>query len=272
MEIRDIVRRKLNSKKPMNLTVNILGPHKAAAKVSLALSRINAFLQHPRARDSSIEYYNPDMLVLPGYEPIMKESVSEGTLAWKQDHLSQDIENILGSLGQHIAPELEGDELYPIDGLRSALTKLVLGTVSNNTTASMSILTDIRHQETGARFVLKREDETFSEHLTTRICNVTSAPYPEHKDGRIALGGVIADVMGMGKTLTTLVSILRSSEKALEFVFARPAICPLEGDIIRTKATLVVVPSARKSQELFRDPTNIGSADISDRAFGELGI
>lgn len=111
-----------------------------------------------------------------------------------------------------------------------------------------------------------------SNHLATRICNVTGYPYPEQEDGRIALGGIIADVMGLGKTLTTLVSILRSSEKALEFVFARPAICPLESDIIRTKATLVVVPSARKSQGLFWDPINIGSADISDRAFGELGI
>lgn len=124
MEIQHIVKRKLNSKRPINLTVKIFGPRKAAAEVSLALSRINAFLQHPRAPDSSINYYNPDMLVLTGYEPIMKEYVGVGTLSWKQDHLSQDIENILGSLGHHIAPELEGDGLYHIDGLRSALTKL----------------------------------------------------------------------------------------------------------------------------------------------------
>lgn len=134
------------------------------------------------------------------------------------------------------------------------------------------MLTYGRHQETGVRFILMRENAIPSSQLSAQVCSATGAGFCEQEDGRTALGGMIADVMGLGKTLTTLVSILRSSQKELELPIARPAFCPLGDDIVQMKATLVVVPSARKSQGLFRYRIKVGPADISDRAFGELGI
>lgn len=134
------------------------------------------------------------------------------------------------------------------------------------------MLTNVRHQETGVRFILRREDAILSRQLSAQVCSATGAELCEQEDGSTALGGMIADVMGLGKTLTTLVSILRSSQKVLEVPVASLAFCPLGGDVVRTKATLVVVPSARKSRGLFRYPIKVGPADISDRAFGELGI
>lgn len=121
VEVRSIAKRRVQSKKPISLTVNILGPRKAADEVSLALSRINVFLQHPQALDSSVDYYNPELLVFPGDEPIMRDYIGVGTPSWKHEHLLKDIEKIFGSLGQDIGPE--GDKFYPIDGLKSALTK-----------------------------------------------------------------------------------------------------------------------------------------------------
>ncbi|KAK2611539.1 hypothetical protein N8I77_004872 [Diaporthe amygdali] len=220
VELRSIVKRKSKSREPFNLTVNIFGPRNAADEVSLALSRISVFLQHPQALDSHIDYHNPDILVFPGDEPVMRKYIGVGTSAWKHDHLTRDIEDIFGSLGQEVAPE--EDELCPIDGLRSALTK---------------------HQQDGMRFILKREDDTFCKYLSARICTTAGIQHSQYEEGRAVLGGMIADVMGLGKTLTTLVSILRSSSKASEFHFARQAF--REQDEIRTKSTLVVVPSAQ---------------------------
>lgn len=110
------------------------------------------------------------------------------------------------------------------------------------------MLTNIRHQESGTRFVQMREDTTLTGRLSAQICKATGARYWEQEASRTALGGIIADVMGLGKTLTTLVSILRSSEKALSFAFTRPAVSSPQNDVVRMKATVVVVPSARKPE------------------------
>lgn len=122
VELRNIVKRP-KSKKPIALTVNIFGPRKAADEVSAALSKINVYLQHPRVLDSEVEYFNPDMLIFPGDEPVLREYIGAGTASWQHNHVIKDIENILGSLEQDAAPE--DNELYPIDGLKSALTKFV---------------------------------------------------------------------------------------------------------------------------------------------------
>lgn len=124
VELRNFNKRKIQNKSPFSLTVNILGPRDAADKVSLTLSQIDVFLQHPQALDSSVDYFNPDMLVFPGDETIMRKYIGIGTPSWKHEHLVQDIEKILGSLGQGAASE--GDELHPLDGLKSALTKFVV--------------------------------------------------------------------------------------------------------------------------------------------------
>ncbi|PYH65798.1 DEAD/DEAH box helicase [Aspergillus vadensis CBS 113365] len=64
-------------------------------------------------------------------------------------------------------------------------------------------------------------------------------------------GGIIADTMGLGKTLTMLSAIVLSLEKATDFM-QYTGRC-LEGDhcAIPTKTTLVIVPSTRIIKELF---------------------
>lgn len=124
VELRNFAKRKIQNKSPFSLTVNILGPRDVADEVSLTLSEIDVFLQHPQALDSSVDYFNPDMLVFPGDEPIMRKYIGIGTPSWKHEHLVQDVEKILGSLGQDVASE--GDDLHPLDGLRSVLTKFVV--------------------------------------------------------------------------------------------------------------------------------------------------
>lgn len=95
----------------------------------------------------------------------------------------------------------------------------------------------------------------------------------------VALGGLIADAMGLGKTLTTLVSILRSTDKAVEFGHFNHQMKSVGIDTVPTKATLVVVPSARKSPRSRSTRAKGGNpisrlicvVDLSYRNLGKLG-
>ena len=64
---------------------------------------------------------------------------------------------------------------------------------------------------------------------------------------RISAGGILADEMGLGKTLPILSAIVHSMDEASYFIMpARET--PYGGDPTHpTRATLVVVPSTRKS-------------------------
>lgn len=62
----------------------------------------------------------------------------------------------------------------------------------------------------------------------------------------VSFGGIIADVMGLGKTLTTLAAILYSLPEAKLFSDFYKKPLEKKAHRVRTKATLVVVPSARQ--------------------------
>jgi SNF2 family DNA or RNA helicase len=63
---------------------------------------------------------------------------------------------------------------------------------------------------------------------------------------RISAGGILADVMGLGKTLTVLSAIVHSMDEACHFTLPSGE-TPVDDHLAySTQATLVVVPSARK--------------------------
>lgn len=221
---RTIIQRKAKSSSPFPISINIFGPRTAADDVCMALSRVNAFLQHPETLNDDVEYYNPDMLIFPGQETTMNHLIGTSKLLWEENELSRDIRRILESLNQ-----VEGDdELGHLEGLVTTLTQ---------------------HQEQGVRFVLQREDEVFCKGLSARISQITDFGAPEKAHGMLfGLGGLIADVMGIGKTLTMLTSILHSANKARDFSYFGHSLPVSETQTLLTKATLVIVPSVRKSE------------------------
>jgi SNF2 family DNA or RNA helicase len=58
----------------------------------------------------------------------------------------------------------------------------------------------------------------------------------------LALGGILADVMGLGKTLTMISAIVCSRAQAAEYAKSQQGNEPLAQ---RTRATLIVVTSMR---------------------------
>lgn len=121
VETRILMKRRSKSTTPFHVSINIFGPGKGAEEVSLALSRVKAFLQHPQDLNPSIIYRNPDYLTFPGVNINMKDCIGIGTSSWQADHLKRDIEDILGSLGQ----VMDNVDIGPIAGLKSTLKKCV---------------------------------------------------------------------------------------------------------------------------------------------------
>lgn len=128
VQTRTIMKRRSKSTTPFDVTINIFGPGCVADEVSLALSKVNAFLQHPQALDTSIEYRNPDILTFPGLKVNMKDYIGIGTPSWHADHLNRDIEDILGSLRQ----VTDTGDIGPITGLKSTLKKYVRLSLEND--------------------------------------------------------------------------------------------------------------------------------------------
>lgn len=63
---------------------------------------------------------------------------------------------------------------------------------------------------------------------------------------RIPAGGILADVMGLGKTLTILSAIVHSMDEACHSTMPSGETSVDNYPAWSTKGTLVVVPSARK--------------------------
>jgi SNF2 family DNA or RNA helicase len=64
---------------------------------------------------------------------------------------------------------------------------------------------------------------------------------------RMSTGGIIADDMGLGKTLTILSAIVHSMDEACHFILPSGQMVVNDHLAYPVKATLVVVPSTRKS-------------------------
>ncbi|KAI0105553.1 SNF2 family N-terminal domain-containing protein [Nemania sp. FL0031] len=218
-------KRQKGGKKQLSISINIFSSRSAADDVGSRLSKLQGYLQHPKFR-LEVDYYNPQFLTFDDTCSNMNDLIdidSESSLALPT-HISEEIERIFESLTD-VSPELTL-ELPP--GLTSTLKK---------------------HQEDGLRFIIQREHEYFSQQLSAQLRQVITPKYSEtpHSSNNeqlsTSLGGLIADTMGLGKTLTILVAILHSTREAALFGnVPRAPEYEYEGNL-PTKATLVVVPS-----------------------------
>ncbi|KAI0444887.1 SNF2 family N-terminal domain-containing protein [Xylaria telfairii] len=218
-------KRKRGSKKGPRifpLSINIFGPKSAADGVAYALSKVSAFLQHPQSLHEEGEYHNPQLLTFGNDESNMRHLVGSGNNSTYAANLKilGEVERILDSLPHANVGAAQQLELPA--GLTSEL-KI--------------------HQDDGVRFVIRREEGAFGQQLSSRLRRIVGNPIDP--SSTISFGGLIADVMGLGKTLTMLTAILQSMLAAEDFgnFYER-----LEDECmkkVRTKATLVIVSSVQ---------------------------
>lgn len=114
-------RRKGSRRKPepLNLSINVFGPKSTADDVGRRLSKVSAFLQHPKIVPLGIEYYNPQFLVFPEEDTDMKDFIGiTNTPAWAQRiKISDEVGDIMDSLVDVVTDS----EWQPPTGLVSLL-------------------------------------------------------------------------------------------------------------------------------------------------------
>ncbi|KAI2770756.1 SNF2 family N-terminal domain-containing protein [Daldinia loculata] len=200
------------------VSINIFGLKSAASDAANRLSNASAFLQHPQSLHEGAVYNNPQFLTFD--ENLnMNGFIGQGSgnMLNSKTKISEEISNILESLTDVTTEE----DLEPPIGLTSKLK---------------------RHQEDGLRFIYQRENEIFTQTLSARLCHSASI---KAEILFTSFGGLIADTMGLGKTLTMLAAVLRSVPAARLFGSSHDKPEDERTGKARTKATLLIVPSSQ---------------------------
>ncbi|KAI0907155.1 SNF2 family N-terminal domain-containing protein [Ustulina deusta] len=204
------------------LSINIFGSMSTADDVAYQLSKVSAYLQHPESLHSEVEYHNPQFLTFANEEFNMRDfvgTVNNSPCVLDTTSISEEVGRILESLAY---TDVATEKLEFPTGL----------------TAELKI-----HQNDGVRFILQREEEAFSQRLAARLCQAVGIQIESPVS--MSFGGLIADVMGLGKTLTMLAAVLRSMPAAEDSSKFYEASGNEYSNKFRTKATLVVVSSAQ---------------------------
>ncbi|RYP62194.1 hypothetical protein DL771_009826 [Monosporascus sp. 5C6A] len=217
----NILRKPTHNKAIVDISVNIMGPERIAGDVGDTLANASAYLQHPFFLQIGIRYINPQYFYSGNEKTDLRHLIDPLTTDPRSMHVSEGIENMLESL----------DDLSRLAVLpeRQAISAAGDG----------PILTPLkRHQENGVWFILNREDPAFCDSVTSDLKALIGSRYFSHRP-ELCLGGIVADIMGLGKTLTMLSAVVRSKNAAAQF--AKIGSCRNEPRF--TRATLIVVTS-----------------------------
>ncbi|KAL7953178.1 SNF2 family N-terminal domain-containing protein [Trichoderma compactum] len=224
----------------MKVDVLIFGPQKSNQLqiITEELASSEYYLQEPHYDTIQCSYKNPQSLHIPGLQAsslVQAENFSSEVLALQDtgeldEQSSQDQEAKKAALSSLI---------FDIDSFFNDLPKHVYLSYVPIDNRIQTVLLD--HQRVAVDFISRRENKTgrsmWQSHTledgnTVFQHTITGAKSREASD---CLGGIIADAMGLGKTLTILAAIVHSIDAASAFA--------LHGAKGRAKATIVIVPS-----------------------------
>ncbi|KAI1374362.1 SNF2 family N-terminal domain-containing protein [Hypoxylon crocopeplum] len=219
----------------------VFGPKVIADDLAKELSRSHLFLQHPSPLPSEVPYENPQ------YLDIARGIFSNGSLLPPIQGLDNP-ETSCDASSQEDREQHVTDIIQALDDLPRH-NYLIEANVDQRVSTTL-----LSHQKEGVDFILRREgpvglnprclwklaglpqDVKIYHHLITG----STSDKPED-----APGGILADAMGVGKTLTMIAAIASSLKEAGEFASRQGT-----GSLFRTcqnysvPATLILVPSA----------------------------
>ncbi|KAF3316751.1 hypothetical protein TWF173_001414 [Orbilia oligospora] len=181
-----IPRKPTKKKTRIDITINIVGPEDTIHRVGDALDEAHAYLQHPVFLESGTKYLNPHYLYDGDIMSDLRHLIGPMPADERLQRMSQAVENVLESLGEAHLPVSHTTDVESIGNCHLIGTKLK------------------PHQIEGIRFILCREDSSLSH--TIDMSQSLGA----------CRGGIIADAMGLGKTLTMLTAITCSRQAAGE--------------------------------------------------------
>ncbi|KAI1204790.1 SNF2 family N-terminal domain-containing protein [Annulohypoxylon truncatum] len=216
----------------LKVEINIYGAVNDAKPIGNRLSSAKVFLQDPDHGIQDVEYRNPHVIQFPGIEEPPPRNTREGFLADP-------------SKTKTTANDTEEDFGFTISTVYHSLTRFR----NLERTRGRHITTQLLpHQEMALSFMMQREFGPISPEFSfwTLEKNIITPLY-RHKLTHAELaelpdelgGGILADDMGMGKSLSTLALITTTLEQAQSWSQETPG-SPRD---VRTRATLVIVPS-----------------------------
>lgn len=218
-----------------DITINLYGPKSRADFIGRFLSQKQVFLRNPHLVDAGYEVYNPHLpkisvprgTLLPG----RAAGSSAGYVSRTAEEIRSDVLGMFDSLEKsENLPEMEPSRLIT--------TKL------------------LRHQKQGLYFMTNKErDRVFgdTEEDNSSLWRVKYRPNgqkiyydvitgkEEPKKPLEVLGGILADMMGLGKTLLCLALIVSTWDPSVDW--AQESLLEEEGrKMKRSKTTLLVSP------------------------------
>ncbi|KAL3470719.1 hypothetical protein BJX99DRAFT_263989 [Aspergillus californicus] len=217
-----------NANPVVSVSINIYGPHRHCRQVGSRLTKLKHHLQHPDIIAPGLRYENPQYFRRPDVQSDMNHFVKPLHRARQTSQsVRSEVENILDTLDTTFS-----DDDIPFSN--QLLTPL------------------LKHQQIGAKFIQSRESSneligdpwycfapSVPNRSTAHIVSSQTALCQSYRSS----GGIIADTMGMGKTLTMLSAILFSLDEAVDFMISTDRLFEDGSWLMPTKSTLVVVPS-----------------------------
>lgn len=218
------------------IELNVYSHRHAAKETGKALGQAGMYLQPPGSDFRHIPYENPQCLDLHDVMDVNQfgsEDDHEDPLKGHHfDLVAKDFSYVLDHLPRpNYLREFIVDRrvITPLHGYQREAADFICRRESNNM-PSESTLWERRPSKFGLPFY---------QHV------ITGAKNDKPEDFQ---GGILADDMGLGKSLTMLSIIINSLARALSFAFTNTIdVADLHRKIVPSKATLIVVPSACKS-------------------------
>ncbi|KAI0376819.1 SNF2 family N-terminal domain-containing protein [Hypomontagnella monticulosa] len=176
----------------IDVTINIYGPEDLAERVGDILTKSSAYLQHPVFLLPQIRYVNPHYFYPANEVADLRHLVGPRKRDSRSARVSQALDTLLDSLGN---ARNSGD----------------LGRLPSEFTVE-NFLRDTqlkRHQVDGIRFILNRENADFCYRTSNDLLSLID-PTLISQVSVTSLGGILADAMGLGKTLTMLSAVVCS--------------------------------------------------------------
>ena len=221
----------------LDMTLNLYGPKSSAVKIGRFLSQKQLYLRAPFSVDAGIEVFNPQApnvaprTSLPGMSAGL--TTSAGYISRTVEEIRSDVIGMFDSLEKsENLPEMEPDP--------RVLTPL------------------LSHQKQGLHFMTTKEQErVFSdeEEGNSSLWRLKLRPngqrmyyniitgHEERVKPPEVLGGILADMMGLGKTLSILSLVVGSLSEAQSWAELAPPESTTDIPLVRnSKTTLLVSP------------------------------
>ncbi|UCK59165.1 hypothetical protein AFCA_001988 [Aspergillus flavus] len=221
------------------VSINVYGRESDRDKVGRELSNKDLFLQHPDGCRVGVKYDNPHILHLDGMdetdtdeedeEDVIEVDVAE-TTPEQEEGLRETLDEVFNSLTR-------GDHLRQLGGSETLNRTLY------------------QHQAEALDFMIQRETGDIPDEYRLwqpkpmargQLYFHVITGNEQHEQPDESGGGILADEMGMGKSLTTLVLMAKTLQEARQWVEHAKALPGASLAETPTRATLVIVPSRGK--------------------------